>query len=109
MSVAAFINDPINEEEDNLYIPIASENFFVSYWKPACQALDLKWIPLFNIGIDITKENLPEIISELTKLQDWAKQNLSDEKSEHIRERIELLIRQFPSIFKRDDVSLFIG
>ena len=109
MSVAVYINDPINEEESNLYIPIASENFFLSCWKPACQALDLKWIPLFNIGIDVTQEHLPEIISELKKLKDWSEQNLDSEEYGQIGERIELLIGKFPSIFKRNDVSLFIG
>lgn len=109
MSIAAYINDPIDEEESNLYIPIASENFFLSCWKPACQALNLKWIPLFNIGIDVTEEYLPEIISELEKLQDWSEQNLDSKEYEQIRKRIELLIEKFPIIFKRNDISLFIG
>ena len=78
----------------------------MSYWKPACQALDLKWITLFNIGIDITKEDLPEIISELKRLQDWSEQNLSIEEAEHIKERIELLTGKFTSIFTRDDRPL---
>ena len=109
MSIAAYIDEPVNEKEDNFYIPISTEKFFKSYWKPGCEALDLQWVTLFDVGVDITKEYVSDVIMELEQLQTWSEQNLSDEQVKHIKERIELLKKHLPSIFERDDVSLFIG
>lgn len=109
MSIAAYIDEPINEKEDNFYIPVSTENFFKLYWKPGCEALNLRWVSLFDVGVDITKDDVSEVISELKQLQIWFEQNLSNEQTKHLKERIELLISNLPSIFERDDVSLFIG
>ncbi|MEM8676926.1 MAG: hypothetical protein AAGF83_24195 [Cyanobacteria bacterium P01_G01_bin.67] len=65
MSVCAFISNPQDDSESSSNIPFASEPFFKQVWLPASQELELKWIPLFSNGIDITKTDLPLVIEEI--------------------------------------------
>lgn len=109
MSVAAFINNAINEEEETFYLPVSSERFFNSYWLPACEELNLRWIPCFSPGIDIYKEDLPEVIAEINQVKSWALDNLSGTDLEYMTKRIDLLVTQLPSIFTREGISVFIG
>lgn len=109
MSIAVFVDEPINEDEKSFYLPVASENFFNSCWKPGCKTLNLQLVSRFDRGINITQINITEIISELNQLQAWAEQNLSGENKKHITERIKTLIDRLPSIFERENMSVFIG
>jgi hypothetical protein len=109
MSISIVINNPVTEDESKFYIPVSTETFFDECWRPGCEALNLKWIPAFSYGVDIEKENLSEVKSELTKLRDWASKYLSDEKKIHLVKRLDLLSERISQLFTRDDVSIFIG
>ena len=109
MSVAAFINNAINDEEEKFYLPVSSESFFYSHWLPACELLNLRLVPCFAFGIDIYKENLLEVIAELNQLKAWTLKNLSGSDLEYMTKRIDLLITKLPLVFTRDGISVFIG
>jgi hypothetical protein len=109
MSVCAFISNPINNSEEGLNIPFASELFLKKTWLYGSQELDLEWIPLFLNGIDITKKDLPLIIEEIEKLKIWAKQKLSQEDCENIEKRINFIKEELPKFFLREDALVFIG
>ena len=76
MSVLAFVLKPINDYEKHLSIPVASEPFFTKYWIPAVKELKLEWVATFSVGIDITKDDLPNVVGELLQIKEWAKTNL---------------------------------
>ena len=108
MSIAAFIDNPETDDEKNFYLPISTEQVFDSSWQPGCQSLGLQWILNFAVGIDISKKDLPSIISELNQLKDWAKGNLSDSENKQVIERIEILTTKLPLVFSRQDVIVSI-
>lgn len=109
MSVGAYVNNPQNDQEKKFFIPVSSERFFNSYWLPACEVLDLRWIKCFSPGISIFKEDILEVIRELNRLKDWAIKNLADKDLVYMTKRIDLLVTQLPLVFTRDDLSVFIG
>ena len=110
MSVGAYIyKDPKNSTDMEFYFPISGEDFFNSHWMPACEFLNLRWVPCFSPGIDIYQENLPEIMAEIAQLKDWALKNLSGRELKYMVERIDLFITQLPLAFTTDDSSVFIG
>ena len=74
MSVGVYINNLLDETNLKYYFPISSEKFFNSHWLPACELLKLRWIPCFSSGIDIYKEDLPEIKAEIDRLKVWARE-----------------------------------
>ena len=109
MSVAAFISNPINCWETDLYVPLATEAFFNKVWLPGSQALYLEWIPYFSNGIDVTKADLPQIQEELAKLEIWAENSLPRNDYEQLRQRINFIARELPKLFTREDIIVFIG
>lgn len=109
MSICAFILNPVDEIEESLNIPVASEEFFSRVWNKGCQELELNWIPIFSSGIDILKEDLTSIIIELEKLKKWSENNLLKKDMEKINNRIDNLETELPKMFKRKDAIIFIG
>ena len=109
MSVGVYINNPLDETDLKFYFPVSSEEFFNSHWLPACELLNLRWIPCFGPGINIYKEDLPEIKTEIDKLKVWAGENLSDTDLKYMIERLNLLDDKLPSAFTKEDSSVYIG
>jgi len=109
MSIAAMILNSENEFEKKFYIPVASEAFFEECWIPAIEELNLEWVNVFSVGLDMEKEDLPFVIKELTQIKKWAKTNLPNEKQDKIIERIELLEAELPITFQREGAVVFIG
>ena len=109
MSVGVYINNLLDETNLKYYFPISSEKFFNSHWLPACELLKLRWIPCFSSGIDIYKEDLPEIKAEIDRLKVWARKNLSDTNLKYMIERLNLLDDKLPSAFTKKDSSIYIG
>jgi hypothetical protein len=109
MSIAAFIDNPKTDVEKSFYIPIATEHSFTSLWEPAFESLDLQWIPSFAIGIDISREDLQNVLIELSQIREWVQENLSDIKSQQVIERVDILLKELPSAFSREDVIVSIG
>ncbi|MCR2805147.1 hypothetical protein [Paenibacillus soyae] len=109
MSIAAMILNSENEFEKKFYLPVASEAFFEECWIPAIRELDLKWVNVFSVGLDMEKEDLPFVMKELSQIKEWAQINLSDERIIKIIERIELLEAELPNAFRREGAVVFIG
>ncbi len=109
MSIAAFIQKPKNVFPGDLYTPIATEKFFEKYWIPAIQVLDLQWIRVFSVGLDLTKEKLPNVISELNQLKKWAKGKLNSEEQKHLLDRVSNLESMLEKAFTIEDAVVFIG
>lgn len=106
MSVAAFIIEP---QDRDFYVPVASEAFFCKCWIPASIELKLQYIPLFQSGVDIQKDDLPRLFQELSQLMNWSKQNLSKEDDVHLCSRAELLKTKLTKAFTEEGVIVFIG
>lgn len=73
-------------------VPIATSDYFATHWLPACAQLGLRLVARFHDGslAAVTAEELREIVSELERLQVWARAN---DASAYMNERIDRLIR----------------
>ena len=109
MSVGAYINNPKDATDMEFYFPISSEEFFYSHWIPPSELLGLRWIPCFGPGINVYKENLPEIMAEIAQLKAWALKNFSGKELEYMIERLDFFPNKLPLVFTQDDSSVFIG
>ena len=61
MSVCLMVSNPISKEEDEFYVPIATEQVFQEFWMPIVEMLDLQWVKCFQSGIEVGKENFRSI------------------------------------------------
>lgn len=110
MSISAMVLEAKDEFEEKFFIPVATESFFQECWEPAIEELGLKWTKVFSVGIDLVKEDFPFVLEELSKIKEWAKENLPEEKRIKIIERIELIETELPIVFThRDGIIIFIG
>ena len=112
MTVAAFIKNPINDEEEKIYIPLSTECFFRDYWMVGVKELNLKWVNVFRDGIEIEEADLNDVLSELSHLKDWANNFFGKDLEEHreyMTRRIDLLEKGLIQIFKRKNVIVFVG
>ncbi|MFW5443932.1 MAG: hypothetical protein ACKE51_06475 [Methylococcaceae bacterium] len=109
MSIIAIVQDAKTEEEKLFNIPISTEKFFKEVWLPLAKDLDLQWIPVFQTGIEILKEDLPNIFSELDKLEELAKRTLNKEQFSQIHTRLNLIRDNLPDGFIRDGAVIYIG
>lgn len=120
MSVALMISNPITDEEDKYYIPISTEKTFEDYWNPIIEQLNLRWAKYFQIGVEIEKQNLDEVIKELKEIENWIITNwitkyvntkISNEIRELMLERLENLEKELTKIFNssRSDIKIYIG
>ncbi|MFE5317676.1 hypothetical protein ACFQ88_03095 [Paenibacillus sp. NPDC056579] len=109
MSISAFIPEPADELERQFHVPVAAEAFFAECWEPAAEALGLKWVPVFSTGIEIMKEDLPDVLDELNRLKEWAMDQPGGERMEKLTMRIELLLTELPKALQRDGAIVYIG
>jgi hypothetical protein len=52
-------------------VPVAPESVFTEHWQRGCAALGLEFIPLCQAGTDITQDDLPVVLAELSRLKQW--------------------------------------
>jgi hypothetical protein len=110
MSIGIIVDTPKDDEEKLFFIPVATEKIFEKYWMPAAQEMNLKWIPIFETGIVIEKEDLPSIIKELKQVEEWVLNNVKDsETSKALLDRITYIINALPNAFDKNDIKLYIG
>ncbi len=109
MSVGAMISNSRNEEEEKVYIPIASESIFKQIWLPIIKKLNLKWIACFQSGIEIEKQDSSEVINELELMLEWINKNLNDSETDTVKIRIGNLIKNLNELFTIDDRIIYIG
>lgn len=111
MSVCLMVSNPINEDEDEFYVPIASEQVFREFWMPVIQTLDLQWAKCFQSGIEVGKENFRSILKELEEIKIWISKNMNDERGKQIIKRLDNLRKELIALLEnaREDVKVYIG
>jgi len=91
------------------YVPVATQDTFKRHWVPGCEALGLKWVPLFETGIPLEVVDLPVVLQELRVLESWTQQH-APESGALIAERLARLISELSALVgSLDGVELFIG
>src|SRR5689334_9964424 len=68
MSVAVMVLDEGGPGQHRL-VPLATQRLFVEQWLPLCSRLNLRFVPLFESGINLERGDLPVVRSELELLQ----------------------------------------
>lgn len=107
MSISLLISGQNMPEAQWKNIPLASEEAFKEFWMPLVG--DLEFIPLFEFGLTVDKDNLDDVMKELhsleLKMSKLSEQNVSYKKPlERIRQLKEIL----PKI-DLDYSQIFIG
>ncbi|CAI3304033.1 hypothetical protein ACK4CS_16805 [Enterococcus gallinarum] len=110
MSIGIIIDEPKNEKEQLFFIPVATEEVFSSYWLKASNELQLSWIPIFETGILIEKEDIPAILRELGLVKEWIKKNVIDIDTKiDLEKRINYILETLPKAFENKNIKLYIG
>lgn len=109
MSVSLLISGKDIPEEKWENIPIASEESFKKLWLPLSKDLDLEYVPLFEIGLDIDAENLNDVIKEMKLLEEALKKAAKTNESYTIPlERARNIINILPNLLQKYSHA-FIG
>lgn len=109
MSVALLIQPRGTDPEEARLVPIATQDVFKRHWLPACEALALRWVPMFETGIPLEPLDIPPVLTELRVLKRWAEQE-APEISDAIGERLDGLIAELVTLEEQAaDVEVFIG
>ena len=88
-------------------VPIAPESVFTQYWQRGCSELGLRWVPWFQPGIEISQQDLPAVLEELSRLQVWAKSPDSAIPG-YVLQRIENLISELEQL-RGSTAKIWIG
>jgi hypothetical protein len=109
MSVALSIQPRDTSASAARLVPVATEDVFKRHWLPGSEALGQKWVPLFETGIPVDAEDIPEVLAELRALQTWTREH-APASAAVIRERLERLILELTSLQENlEQAELFIG
>lgn len=110
MSIAAFITNPINNNEKLFYVPIATETIFYNYWIKGISALKLNILSKIELGLEINKSNFSSFNIELIELKEWIENNCDLNISKFITTRIDFLNSQISMILNiNHNAIIFIG
>lgn len=110
LTIAAMIMEPKHKE--SFYVPVSTEAFFKRCWEPGIKDLKLDLISLFpDPGVDVDKNHLPKLLSELQLLKEWAEteRHLNKIDSEHLINRINILYEKMNEAFRDENVVIYIG
>lgn len=109
MSISVTVSNPSSKEQRLINIPVATEAAFRSVWQAGSSELGLTWIPLFDTGVDISKQDVDELIVELRQLEVWAEERSQKQQEVvQVRERIKRMIKEIPEIVSQGN-DIFIG
>ena len=90
-------------------VPVATQDVFKRYWLPGSEALGLKWVPLFETGIPLGKDDIPDVLQELRALHSWTRVQ-APETGAMIGARLERLITELSALVESlEQVEVFIG
>ena len=111
MSVGLLITNS-GDRTDSNWIPVATQAVFAGYWVPAAHLLGLQWVPLFETGTSVDKEDLPAILDELDVLKRWltrAPPSLPEGMAEFMTTRLNRLAAELDAIRDVPEAEIFIG
>ena len=101
MSVGLVIKCQDGETEARL-VPIATERIFEEYWQPMCSALGLRWVPLFQSGLPLKSDDIPDVLDELLQLKAFLSNkphpSIPEDMANHVVSRIKMLMRELQQI-----------
>ena len=90
-------------------VPVATQDVFKRYWLPGSEALGLQWVPLFETGIPLAQDDVPDVLRELRALDDWTRVHAPDAAAV-IGARLERLIAELSGVVgSSEQVKVFIG
>jgi hypothetical protein len=112
MSVSLFIKYQTVGKETDL-VAIATEKIFEEYWQPASATLGLKWIPLFQVGLPLNAQDVPDIEDELLllkeKVSSGAIATIPESIAKLIVSRIDELIPALRKVQENPDAEGYVG
>ena len=111
MSVCLMVSNPISKEEDEFYVPIATEQVFQEFWMPIVEMLDLQWVKCFQSGIEVEKEDFRSILKELEEIKLWIGKNMNNEMGKQMIKRLDNLSKELTLLLEnaRESVKVYIG
>jgi hypothetical protein len=112
MSVLLNITNTGGGGEPSSSTPLATEAVFEKLWMNGATAIDAKWIPLFQSGIDVETEDLPSLCEELRTLRRWAESSRMDDGDQSLMlARIDAALRRLDAAsgMNTKSVRIFIG
>ncbi|CAM3840969.1 hypothetical protein G4177_19925 [Corallococcus sp. ZKHCc1 1396] len=89
-------------------VPLATEDAFRRYWVPGCDALGLRWIPLFSTGVPLQKEDLGAVLTELRALRQWMS-SPPDEGKAAVCSRLDAALVSLENAATLPQADIFIG
>ncbi|WP_148041815.1 hypothetical protein [Hanamia caeni] len=94
-------------------IPIATEDFFKTYWLPLAKSLELSWVQMFETGVIIISESLPIVLNELKLMTEFVSgkpsPNIPKWALDHMIDRMNLLVSELNSTKNSNNLSIYIG
>lgn len=75
----------------------------------AINTLNLHWLRGLTVGIDLTKEDLPNFLNETYQLKEWSKSKLSEGDNCYMVERVTRLETMLEKAFQDKAIVVFIG
>lgn len=108
MSISLLISGNDITESDWEGFPIATESAFQEVWLPLSSELNLQYIPLFQVGLNIDTNTLDDVLDELEQMRYKLVEKLSNDKYKKIIERIDYMINNLPNFIEKYK-TVFIG
>ena len=107
MSVALLLT---HKDDRRTMLPVATEEVFERYWVPSSEQLGLEYVPLFQTGVRVTRDDLPLISQELDQLRAHFAAAYRDEVGEGLLQRVDLLAGALAELqLARETPDIYIG
>lgn len=88
-------------------IPVATEATFDEHWRPACDALGLTFVSLFQgSGINLDAESAGEVVEELCAVLGWM---VGTKRPKTVIERVIAVREQLRKVASKPTASAYVG
>lgn len=109
MSVSLLITSATDGQRGRM-LPIASEQIFNQYWVPAATRLKLEFVPLFQTGLPVNREDIPYILDELQQLRTFFEtQQVASGTTLTLIERVDGLAHMLEGLLHTSSEDIYIG
>lgn len=95
----------------DIYIPIATESFFVDFWQPIIKKYHLYYIDsIADLGYLINQENLIGLINDLKQFKEHLKQsNYPQEIIDDLDERVDFIFKSIGDEVNNKNIAGSVG
>lgn len=110
MSLSLMLNQ--TKRNNEVYLPIATEQIFIDDWLPIAREHSLEYISdMYEGGYDISQENLIELIKEFEAIEKLFQnqKNYSAEKKDFFKRRLEQIINTLREEVSYEGVKGWVG